>query len=165
MTPCRFVSSWIFIAVKVSSRMQINPIQILTTCLSKKNSVVWDVAPCRSCVNRHPSETSVHPRCTRRHIPEDGILHSHRRENLKCYMFTYDCCWNCHHIQYSRVVSALRILPAETLPVCFASLVCAMCPMHLILLISLLPLFEEEYKLWTCLPVISSLLSTRISLS
>jgi hypothetical protein len=31
------------------------------------------------------SETSVHTRSTRRHIPEDGILHSHRRENLKSY--------------------------------------------------------------------------------
>jgi hypothetical protein len=29
------------------------------------------------------SETSVHTRSTRRHIPEDGILHSHRCENLK----------------------------------------------------------------------------------
>jgi hypothetical protein len=28
-------------------------------------------------------ETSVHTRSTRRHIPEDGILHSHRCENLK----------------------------------------------------------------------------------
>jgi hypothetical protein len=31
------------------------------------------------------SETSVHTRTTRRHIPEDGILHSHRRENLRSY--------------------------------------------------------------------------------
>jgi hypothetical protein len=31
-------------------------------------------------------ETSVHTRCTRRHIPEDGILHSHRREKLKSYI-------------------------------------------------------------------------------
>jgi hypothetical protein len=31
------------------------------------------------------SETSIHRRSTRRHIPEDGILHSHRRENLKSY--------------------------------------------------------------------------------
>jgi hypothetical protein len=30
-------------------------------------------------------ETSVHTRSTRRHIPEDGILHRHRHENLKPY--------------------------------------------------------------------------------
>jgi hypothetical protein len=29
------------------------------------------------------SETSVHTRTTRRHIPENDVLHSHRRENLK----------------------------------------------------------------------------------
>jgi hypothetical protein len=32
------------------------------------------------------SETSVHRRYIRRHIPEDGILHSHRCENLKSYI-------------------------------------------------------------------------------
>jgi hypothetical protein len=32
------------------------------------------------------SETSVHTRCTQRHIPEDGILHSYCCENLKFYM-------------------------------------------------------------------------------
>jgi hypothetical protein len=86
-----------------------------------KNAVFWDVAPCRSCVNRrfrlqgvfdwwfslqppahagstltdfstmkmeaiHSSETSVYTKYTRRYFPEDGILHSHRRENLKSYM-------------------------------------------------------------------------------
>jgi hypothetical protein len=34
------------------------------------------------------SETSFQSTAsTRRHTPEDGILHSHRRENLKSYMF------------------------------------------------------------------------------
>jgi hypothetical protein len=32
------------------------------------------------------SETSVHSRATRRHIPEDDIPHSNRRENLKSYI-------------------------------------------------------------------------------
>jgi hypothetical protein len=34
------------------------------------------------------SETSVLSRATRRNIPENTILHSHRRENLKSYIVT-----------------------------------------------------------------------------
>jgi hypothetical protein len=34
------------------------------------------------------SETSALTRAIRRNIPEDGILHSHRRENLKSYKET-----------------------------------------------------------------------------
>jgi hypothetical protein len=59
-----------------------------------KNAVLWDVASCRSCVNRpahagsslvdfsimkleaiRSSEMSVHTRPTWHHIPEDDILH------------------------------------------------------------------------------------------
>jgi hypothetical protein len=35
------------------------------------------------------SETPVLTRATRRNIPEDDILHSYRRENLKYYMVHY----------------------------------------------------------------------------
>jgi hypothetical protein len=35
---------------------------------------------------RSSSETSVRTRATRRHIPEDDILHSYRRENVNYYI-------------------------------------------------------------------------------
>jgi hypothetical protein len=39
------------------------------------------------------SETSVHTRSTWRHIPEDSILHSHHRENLKSYKAKHVPLW------------------------------------------------------------------------
>jgi hypothetical protein len=50
------------------------------------------------------SETSVLTSATRRNIPEDAILHSHRRENLKSYIALTD--WtlqrrhNVSHVKY-----------------------------------------------------------------
>jgi hypothetical protein len=35
------------------------------------------------------AETTVLTRATRRNIPEDIILHSHRRENFKSYIFWF----------------------------------------------------------------------------
>jgi hypothetical protein len=37
------------------------------------------------------TETSVFTRATRRNIPEDTILHSHHRENLKSYTVLHPC--------------------------------------------------------------------------
>jgi hypothetical protein len=40
---------------------------------------------------QRPFETTVLTRATRHNIPENGFLHSHRRENLKSYVAL--TCW------------------------------------------------------------------------
>jgi hypothetical protein len=82
------------------------------TAVTMKNAAFWGVAPCRcGRLNRcfggsslvdfstlkmeaiRSSETSVQSTTsTRRHTPEGGILHSHRRENLKSYNFYLFVC-------------------------------------------------------------------------
>jgi hypothetical protein len=57
------------------------------------NVIFWDVKQCGSLILVIPMmgalcsfETPVLTRATWRNIPEDDILQSHRRENLKSYM-------------------------------------------------------------------------------
>jgi hypothetical protein len=57
------------------------------------------------------SETSVLTRARRRNIPEDGILHSHCRENLKCYIALTG--WTLHR---RRNVSPMRYEPGFYIP-------------------------------------------------
>jgi hypothetical protein len=56
------------------------------------------------------SKTSILTRATHHNIPEDGILHSHRRENLRSYIFS------------GGPSSSLVIIPAETAEIPYISL-------------------------------------------
>jgi hypothetical protein len=53
------------------------------------------------------SQTSFYNKPTQCHIPEDGILHSHRRENLKSYVILIDFIFNLlpHSIMKQRPIN------------------------------------------------------------
>jgi hypothetical protein len=52
------------------------------------------------------SETSVLTRVTWLNIPEDGVLHSHRRESLKPYTALLPVCHNCPFEVGSRPITS-----------------------------------------------------------
>jgi hypothetical protein len=66
------------------------------TAMTVKNAAFWDIKP--QFVATSPifftllmeaisfSYTSVLTRATRRHVTDDGILHSHRHENVRSYI-------------------------------------------------------------------------------
>jgi hypothetical protein len=72
------------IAIKLMYRLTSSSAVVINVHFLK-NGVFWVVTPCGS--------LTVLTRATRRNNPEDTILHSHRRENLKSYnvhfLFTY----------------------------------------------------------------------------
>jgi hypothetical protein len=60
------------------------------------------------------SETSVLTRSRRRNIPEDTILHSHRRENLKSYIMVLTS--NCDPKQEEEIeelTNSVALIPQE----------------------------------------------------
>jgi hypothetical protein len=57
------------------------------------------------------SETSVLTRVTRRNIPEDGILHSHRCENLKSYIVS--CLLSLHNFSVGINNLLLLFFPSQ----------------------------------------------------
>jgi hypothetical protein len=75
------------------------------------------------------SETSVLTRATRRNNPEDTILHSHRRENLKSYILTLST-----HLRLDPHDLFPSGLPSNNLYAAFSYSICTTWSAHLTLI-------------------------------
>jgi hypothetical protein len=75
------------------------------------------------------SETSRLTRATWRNIPEDAILHSHRRENLKSYMrLPLSSTNDTNNLDYIDVIS--KLLAIDELEMIRAEAVSSSCKRH-----------------------------------
>jgi hypothetical protein len=63
-------------------------------------------------------ETSVLTRAPRHNIPENAILRSHRRENLKSYIFSYVDCVDCFCYLAGYVITDNKLRGFETFKIC-----------------------------------------------
>jgi hypothetical protein len=68
---------------RANNNVLLSVLQVLATV--NVSLVRWLFSPCW-CTRYVPPKTSVITGATRRHIPDDGILHSHRRESLRYYI-------------------------------------------------------------------------------
>jgi hypothetical protein len=77
------------------------------------------------------SETSVFTRATRRNIPKDTILHNHRRENLKSYIFSWLVTSGILQERTASIFGGVEFCSAKQLDGVAVPVSCVLCPVSL----------------------------------